>query len=239
MVDSGSTDGTRELIRDSGVTLIDLAAERFNYARAYNRGAAAATSPFLVRLSGDALPGTQDWLRALLAPLQADPTVAAAWGRQEIPAHVRNPVERWAETSLRPAAWQSPRRYQRVVTVLGSGMALRRDLWAASPFDERLPQAEDYAWVHHWLRRGYAGVYVPNAVIVHGHDEPLGRAVKRSLAQSALQGMVLAGVTEWGSERRRRVDTGKAACYHPGHYGQRGGTDWLGSEAPNGYDVRR
>ena len=198
VVDSGSTDGAQQVVRASGATLIGIDPARFNYARAYNAGIFHATAPVVVRLSGDALPAHDGWLCALLAPF-ADPLVAATWGRQEMPDGVRNLLERWAERTLRPARLSSPVAYRRDITVLGSTMALRRDLWEAWPFDERLPQAEDYAWMHHWYRQGRVGVYVPQAVIAHGHDEPFPRAARRALAQSVLQGTVW--LNFW--ERRR------------------------------------
>ncbi len=197
VVDSGSTDGARELIDATpGVRRLDYtgsAGDRFNYARAYNQGirAAAPDTDFIVRLSGDAVPADAGWFAALLTPLRADREVACAWGRQIMPDGIRNPLERGFEQWIRPPQSVAPRRYSRAVTVLGSNMALRRDLWQQRPFDERLPQAEDYDFFHHWARRGKAGVYVPAAAIVHGHDESLMRALRRSLAQSVLQGRVL------------------------------------------------
>ena len=67
VVDSGSTDGARELIDATpGVRRLDYtgsAGDRFNYARAYNQGirAAAPDTDFIVRLSGDAVPADAGW----------------------------------------------------------------------------------------------------------------------------------------------------------------------------------
>ncbi len=77
-------------------------------------------------------------------------------------------------------------------------MATRRELWAQTPFPE-LPQAEDYAYFHDMVQRDYAGVFVPGAVVLHGHEEPFLRATYRSLQQSVLQGLILAG---WGTRQK-------------------------------------
>lgn len=187
VVDSGSTDGTRELVRDwPGARLVEI--ERFSYARAHNAGARRARGEFLVRLSGDAIPADDCWLSRLLEPF-CDRTVAATWGSQILPPHVGNPLEHLAQRLLYENA-RRPRRHIRDTTVLGCNMAVRRALWQEHPYDERLPQAEDYAWTHHWYRQGWAGVFVPDAPVLHGHDESLIRSVRRACAQTALQGLI-------------------------------------------------
>lgn len=194
VVDSGSRDGAQAVVLESGAQLVGLAPREFSYARAHNAGATRARGAFVVRLSGDAVPARRDWLQRLLQPFD-DPGVAATWGSQVLPPRLCNPFERLAQQlfygNTRPG-----RRYTRDTTVLGCNLAIRRALWAAHPYDERLPQAEDYAWAHHWYRRGFATVFVPAAAVIHGHDEPWGRAFKRAFAQSALQGLIRAGV--WG-----------------------------------------
>ena len=191
VVDSGSTDGAQSIVWASGARLVCLPPASFNYARAHNAGAREATGDILVRLSGDAVPAQTDWLQRLIEPFR-DPQVAATWGRQIPPLGVHNYVEQCFETALRPPA-RGPRSYHHPVTPLGSGMAVRRTLWEAHPYDERLPQAEDYAFLRHWMRRGYTGVFVPDAPIIHGHHETVARALRRSLTQSVVQGMILSG----------------------------------------------
>jgi rhamnosyltransferase len=200
VVDSGSTDGAQDVVRAHGARLIELPPTRapFRYGAAYNAGCAAAHGRFLVRLSGDAVPAGDGWLASLLAPLMADETVAATWGRQVLPRGLKNPLERLADRLYFDPRrhGREPVRYETPHCVFGAAMALPRRLWEAHPFSETLPQAEDYEWLRYWQRRGRAGVYVPRAAVVHGHDEPLGRAVRRALTQSVLQGLIVAGVAD-------------------------------------------
>lgn len=195
VVDSGSTDGAQELVRRSeGVRLVETPADSFNYARAHNAGAGFAQGEFLVRLSGDAIPTGDTWLNELLAPF-SDAYVAVTWGRQILPPGVQNPLEATFERFMRPSGPNAaPIHHTRPVTVLGCNMATRRVLWQAHPYDETLPQAEDYAFFRTCLRRNEGmGVYVPNAPVWHGHNESLPHALRRSLAQSFLQATILAG----------------------------------------------
>lgn len=196
VVDSGSTDGAQSVVRSHAplVRLIEIAPASFGYARAHNVGAAGARGAFIARLSGDAVPDGPNWLRELLAPFD-DPAVAATWGRQALPPDVKSPLERFAQRLFYDAR-RPARTYREPTLVFGSCMAVRASLWKAHSYDERIPQAEDFAWLAYWQRRGYAGAYVPEAVVVHGHDEPLGRSLRRAFAQSTLQVLIRAGV--WG-----------------------------------------
>ncbi|MBC8103425.1 MAG: glycosyltransferase [Cytophagales bacterium] len=204
VVDSGSTDGACAFALQQGARLICLKPHEFGYAHAHNAGAAVATGEIVVRLSGDAIPANRDWLSSLVAPF-ADASVACTWGGQSLPAGLHSAWERWSQHLLHkePRDAAPVRIMGRARTILGSNMAVRRRLWKAHPYDERLAQAEDYAWAHHWLKTGaWAGVFVPGAVVVHGHDEPLFPAMRRSLTQSALQGLILAGLIGRGAPPR-------------------------------------
>ena len=200
VVDSGSTDGACAFAERQGVRLVCLPSESFGYARAHNAGASVATGEIIVRLSGDAIPADTEWLYRLTEPFR-DANVAFTWGSQKLPPGGHHSLwERFVQKTLYSGKRLSNRRITgRARTVLGGNMAVRRLLWCEHPYDERLPQAEDYAWAHYWLReRGKAGVYVPSAAVLHGHQEPLLQGIRRSFVQSALQGMILAGLLRRG-----------------------------------------
>jgi rhamnosyltransferase len=193
VVDSGSTDGAVEFVRSlSDVRLVQLPPEQFNYARAHNLGAQIAQGEIVVRLSGDAVPLGNDWLSCLVAPF-AHSRVAATWGRQQMPRTVLNALERVYESVVRPRNVTAPVRYTHPVAPLGCNMAYRRVLWQTEPWNEALPQAEDFAWLRTWQHRGNVGVFVPTAIVEHGHNESLGRALRRSLAQTYLQTRICQG----------------------------------------------
>jgi glycosyltransferase involved in cell wall biosynthesis len=206
VVDSGSTDGACALAVQQGARLVCLKPEEFGFARAHNAGAAVAMGDIVVRLSGDVVPAHKEWLYRLIQPFR-DNSVAYTWGRQTLPSSGHYSLwERLVQYLLyRQNDKALTRRVTgRARTVMGGNMAFRRALWQQHPFDERLPQAEDYAWAHHWLRHGNrAGVYVSEAAVFHGHEEPLIWGIYRSLVQSLLQGLILMGIT--GNRRRFRL----------------------------------
>jgi cellulose synthase/poly-beta-1,6-N-acetylglucosamine synthase-like glycosyltransferase len=180
-----------------------LKPEEFGFARAHNAGASVATGDIVVRLSGDVVPAHTEWLYQLIRPFDDD-TIAYTWGRQILPSSGHYSLwERLVQFLLYPEdeVGMTRRITGRARTVLGGNMAFRRTLWQQHPFDERLPQAEDYEWAHHWLRNGdRAGIYVPAAAVIHGHEESLIQGIYRSLVQSLLQGLILTGITGSSSD---------------------------------------
>src|SRR5215831_6419928 len=82
IIDSGSTDGSVELIREAQPAhFVQIRHEDYNPARVLNNGMELARSGFGIFLNADATPQGGDWLRPLVAGLQ-DPQVAAVFGRQ-------------------------------------------------------------------------------------------------------------------------------------------------------------
>lgn len=188
VVDSGSTDGATNIVREHGAKLIEIAPETFGYARAYNIGATQGSGKYLVRLSGDAVPLETDWLVKLLEPMENDPAIGATWGAQQLPPGLRNPVEHWCQVlyGYNAAKGAKPERVTRLRTVLGCNMATRRALWERFPFPE-IAQAEDYAYFAALIQNGFVGAFVPEARVLHGHEEPFPKAIARSLQQSLWQ----------------------------------------------------
>ena len=87
VVDNGSTDGTVEWLADihPGVKVLALGRNR-GFGAGNRHGAEAARGDFVVLLNNDTVvePG---WLDALLAPLEADPEIAASCATLRLLAH--------------------------------------------------------------------------------------------------------------------------------------------------------
>src|SRR5262249_24259191 len=137
-LDSGSQDGTLELLARHPVRVEHLPSEAFTFGRALNRGAAVARGDLLVYLSAHCRPLTPRWLAALVAPF-ADASVVATFGRQ-VPLPGVNPIEAIAMRRNFPPAPPA------LVRFSNANGALRRAAVLARPFDEEIPAAEDHVW---------------------------------------------------------------------------------------------
>ncbi len=66
VIDSGSTDGTVELCRAAGATLVEIAASEFSHSGARNLGAETASGDYLLFMVQDAYPIGDRWAYGLL-----------------------------------------------------------------------------------------------------------------------------------------------------------------------------
>ena len=192
-LDSGSRDGTLELLRRRLDRLEQIPPGAFDHGLTRNRGVALCRGELVVILAQDAVPADSGWLEALARPLLEDARLAGTFARQ-VPrpgasaVTVRN-LARWV------AARQAPHR-----SALGSAEELlaldprarlwacafdnvcsciRRAVWQRHPF-ARAPIAEDLAWGKTVLLAGHQLAYVPEAVVVHSHDRPASYELKRT-----------------------------------------------------------
>ena len=183
LVDSGSSDGTREAARRYDRTRV-VSIERFSHGGARNLGARAAVGDIVVLLTQDALPRDADWLCALLAPF-ADPGLAAAYSRQ-VPTPDASPMEQYFLATRFPAGGTEIRRKQgsapltfEQVFFSNVSAAVRRDLLLKHPFDDGLIMSEDQQLSRDLMDAGHAVAYVPRSVVIHSHNYSLGTVFRR------------------------------------------------------------
>jgi rhamnosyltransferase len=184
-VDSGSTDGSLEMIRRRADRLIEIAADRFDHGLTRNLGIEQARGELVVLLVQDAVPADDRWLAELTAPLVSKPNVAGVFARQrprsDASAITRYYHERWvaAAESARvvavadAAGFDALAPMDRFLTCAFDNVCscVRRSVWERHPF-RSTPIAEDLEWAREVLLAGHRLVYAPRAVVVHSHDRP-------------------------------------------------------------------
>jgi glycosyltransferase involved in cell wall biosynthesis len=171
VVDSGSTDGTPERARAVGARVVPLDPGRFTHARSTNLGFREAKGEIVAMLSQDALPVGEEWLAALVAPLE-EPRVVAAFGRQ-VPRPGCFPLEAWELGRCYPEGGPAGVVYSNV------NSAARRASWEEIPFDESVDIAEDRLWALAQMARRRRIVYVPEASVIHSHAYTLRSVYRR------------------------------------------------------------
>ena len=174
IVDSGSTDATLSIASRYPVKIISIEPEEFSFGRALNLGCQEATGEFIVIASAHVYPVYQDWLEKLLAPF-ADPKVALTYGRQR-----GNEITKYSEHQIF-ATWfpDQPNQYQNHTFCNNANAAIRRSLWEQTPYDETITGLEDLDWAKRVMAKGYRIAYVPEAEIIHVHDETPKRIYNR------------------------------------------------------------
>lgn len=226
-VDSGSNDGTVELMREHGARIEEIPPEEFHHGRTRNLAASMASHEILVCISQDAIPTDTAWLRNLVAPFSYA-RVGAVYGKQTPPEwmgarrrqsmvseypdqrQVRDPVdiERYTPGHFRFS---------------NANAALRKSCWEQFRWDETLLLAEDQGMCRDLLMAGMVVVYEPAAEVVHGHERSLWGEFKYALDNGlSLTRLGILNNPEVGGEMRyglKRMGTDLA------HFARRGRID--------------
>ncbi len=184
VVDSGSTDGTLEIVRSfASVRLVTLAPSEFTYGRALNFGVrqAAAGASWLAFLSAHAVPQSSTWLRNLVAPMRGSAAVAGVYGRQvPWPEHLANRIVRHlARNGYRECYGEQSFVSRESPYFSNANAAIRRAVWESHSFDETMPYAEDWKWSREIRQSGHAIAYAADAAVWHSHAESARRFLRR------------------------------------------------------------
>jgi rhamnosyltransferase len=180
VIDSGSTDGSVDLIRQSRPRhFIQIKPGQYNPSRVMNHGMQLAESDFGIFLNADATPRGTNWLAPLVTALQ-DPKTAAVFGRQ-IPrprckAVYAHDYERCFGANRESAKWEH------FFSMVSSGV--RKDIWRRRGFLEKMQYSEDDEYTRWCRSQGYQVVYCPDSVVVHSHNYTLEQAYTRSFGEA-------------------------------------------------------
>lgn len=193
VVDNGSTDGSREMVRDDfgWVTLVE-AQENLGYGAAVNLVAARTSSPWLAASNADVVLEAGA-LEALLAAARTDPRAGVVAprlvrpdGTTEHSAHAFPTLgftaafalglaRPFGERLCLPGAWD-PERARHVPWAIGAFLLLRREAWVAvGGFDERqwlFAEDLDLGW--RLRQAGWATRYEPRARVRHAGSAATG-----------------------------------------------------------------
>jgi glycosyltransferase involved in cell wall biosynthesis len=185
VLDSESTDATREVAERHGALVETIPKAAFSHGGARNRLMEMSGGEYVAFLTQDAVPAASDWLRRLIEGFSLGPDVALVTGpyepRPDASVMVRRELqEYWATMS----ADGRPQRYLDADVVrtpegrpspcpatfaTSANACLRRDGWEKVPFRE-IPYAEDQQLALDLLAAGYAKVFQPAAPVVHSHE---------------------------------------------------------------------
>lgn len=173
-IDSGSRDGTHDLLRAAGARLRVIDQAEFRHGATRNALVREARGEILVFLSQDALPDDDTTFARLVGALD-EPRTSAAFARlvphPEDDALTARTVLEAPESSTTPRAWDGAAgermepgepRFHDVAN------AVRASVIRSLPFPD-VEFGEDEAWARAALELGHRLVYEPRAVVRHAH----------------------------------------------------------------------
>ncbi len=198
VIDSGSTDGTQEIVRRFEKTrLLTIPPEQFNHGDTRNLGVKSTTGELILFTVGDARAANNDWIKELLRGF-LDESVAAVTGSQVVPEDAQtNPVE-WfrpqSEPHVRVCRFASAEAFDNAPAkekMLACGWddvtaIYRRRVLEHIPF-RRVVYGEDIFFAIDAYREGHALAYNPAARVYHHHNENYATLLKRTIAVATMR----------------------------------------------------
>jgi O-antigen biosynthesis protein len=171
VIDSGSHDRSREIVRAAGVEVLQIAAEEFGHGRTRNLGAERTSGELIVFLTQDATP-CPGWLEAYRDAFTLDQRVGAAYGPHlprpdTSPMIARELTEFFATFS--PGGAAVLQRPGDPAFLSNVNACYARECWAELRFRD-VAYAEDQAFGRDLLAAGWTKVYAPAASVLHAHD---------------------------------------------------------------------
>lgn len=183
-IDSGSTDGTLNIIRRFAPwKLIRIRADEYIPGRVLNRGMHATTGEWVVFLNSDAQPANIRWLSELMAVTEASPRLAAAFSRQlprpDCEGVYAHDYDRCFGPQRESTQWEH---FFSMVSCV-----VNRTAWLEQPFREDLQYAEDDEWSRRLKVRGWQVAFAGGSCAIHSHNYTLRQAYRRSRGDAFAQ----------------------------------------------------
>lgn len=177
VVDSGSTDGTLEYLRDQPVRFYQIAPGEFNFGLTRDYAFSLAAGEILVTLSQDAIPVGKNWLRDMVEPF-AYAALAVVQGCEATP--VDRDVFYWEEIGMFYQT-RDCRKWNEQHNGIGmsfTNCAIRRSVWRENQMG-RVEMSEDRVFQRAIAGKG--GKIFPQwtAQVYHAHDYPTVNALAK------------------------------------------------------------
>ncbi len=182
IIDSGTTDGSLDIVQKSKARLIQINPSDFGHGKTRNYAVNIAGGKYIVMLVQDATPANDNWLDELIKPLREDENVAGVYSKQ-IPYIEASILEKYFLSIHYPDTYEIKKKKD-VLTVKdvffsNVSSAMRKDLLVNFKFDEELIMSEDQAWAKEIIQNGYKIVYNPGSIVYHSHKYSLIKVFQR------------------------------------------------------------
>jgi rhamnosyltransferase len=180
VIDSGSKDGTLEILAKYPIRLIKIPPATFNHGLTRNMGAEMSTGNILVFLNQDVTCVDQNSLEKLVSSMNISEDIVAAYGRQ-IARIKHNPIRKKELLDDFPTASRlqslgntdyetlTNREKRKLCTFNTIWCAIKKDYFLKEPF-KKMEFGEDAEWVQRAIQNGHSIYYNSEAAVIHSHD---------------------------------------------------------------------
>lgn len=185
IIDSGSTDETREVAKRRNCKVITAKRSDFDHGTTRNLAMTEVSSEFAIFLTQDAIPADENMIAELIRPMQADSNIAICYGRQ-LPKPDARPLERFAREFNYP--YESILKTKNDIERLGlktffcsnSCSAIRCSIFnKLGGFRNNVIVNEDMLFAAKAVFHDYSVYYSAAARVYHSHSYSLPQTFKR------------------------------------------------------------
>ena len=182
VIDSGSTDGSRDRAREHGARVERIDRADFSHGGTRNRLMELSTGEHVAFLTQDSVPAGEHWLAALLHGFTRADDVALVTGpylaRPGASPMVRRELTEFFARFGGPRVDRGDGGTGPATFFTSANGAVARWAWERTPF-RPIAYAEDQQLARDVLAAGLAKAYEPDAAVTHSHDLPPGSAFRR------------------------------------------------------------
>jgi len=186
-VDSGSTDGTFEIIRKyNPKKSYQIKPEEYIPGKVLNDAVAKCEGEIIVFNNSDCVPLNNKWLENLIIPLREKENTVAAFGNQvprknARPLIVKDNIRAFGDGKI-SATWGH---FFSLAT-----SAAKKNILEKYPFDPEIQYSEDVEWSYRMKKTGFDIEYVPDALVEHSHNYTLKEVEKRFYNEGLADGRI-------------------------------------------------
>ncbi len=182
-VDSGSSDDTLEVIAKYPVKLYKISPEEFGHGRTRNYGASKGSGEYIVFITQDAVPASDEWLENFINAMKLDSEIVGGFGihypypdcniidKRDLKLHfdgfgLDNTIFHLDDEER----YKTDEVYRRYLAFFSdNNSCVKREIFEKYPYDD-IEFAEDQMWAQKMIELGYKKVYCPFAPVYHSHN---------------------------------------------------------------------
>jgi rhamnosyltransferase len=185
-VDSGSTDGTFEIVKKYNPNAYQINPKDYIPGKVLNAAVRKCSGEIIVFNNSDCIPQDTSWLENLISPFKDSTNTVAVYGNQ-IPRKDADPLV-VKDNTRAFGDGQIASTWFHFFSLATS--AVRKSTIEQYPFDPDIQYSEDIEWSYRMKKQGFEIVYAADAIVEHSHNYTLKEVKKRFYNEGLAEGKI-------------------------------------------------